>query len=88
MADPGPSLVKMGENHVAILIRGLGGRSGRHPLYRVAAPAGRAGVERSDGPPIDAGELDDSGDPFTHPDLNAYFIGLVEGAYVPRDRGN
>lgn len=33
-------------------------------------------------------ELDESSDPITHPDLDAYFIGLVEGTYVPRQRGN
>ena len=33
-------------------------------------------------------EPDPSGDPVTHPDLDAYFIGLVEGSYVTRQRGN
>lgn len=33
-------------------------------------------------------EPDCSGDPVVHPDLDAYFVGLVEGAYVSRQRGN
>lgn len=33
-------------------------------------------------------EADDSGDPIVHPDLDAYFIGLGDGGYVPRGRGN
>jgi heat shock protein HspQ len=33
-------------------------------------------------------EPDDSGDPIAHPDLESYFIGLSDGGYVPRARGN
>jgi heat shock protein HspQ len=33
-------------------------------------------------------EADDSGDPVSHPDLDIYFIGLAEGTYIPRQRGN
>lgn len=33
-------------------------------------------------------EPDDSGDPIVHPDLDVYFVGLAEGCYTPRLRGN
>jgi heat shock protein HspQ len=33
-------------------------------------------------------EPDDSGDPVSHPDLDAYFAGFAEGTYIPRRRGN
>jgi heat shock protein HspQ len=33
-------------------------------------------------------ETDTSGDPITHPDLNSYFVGFADGAYVLRQRGN
>lgn len=33
-------------------------------------------------------ELDDSGDPIEHPDLDGYFSGFADGAYATRRRGN
>lgn len=33
-------------------------------------------------------EPDESGDPIVHPDLDVHFVGLGEGCYVPRLRGN
>jgi heat shock protein HspQ len=33
-------------------------------------------------------KLDESCDAIIHPDLDAHFIALVEGIYVPRRRGN
>ncbi len=33
-------------------------------------------------------EADDSGDPIDHPELERYFVGFTDGAYVARQRGN
>jgi heat shock protein HspQ len=33
-------------------------------------------------------ELDESGDPVVHPEIDEYFLGVVDGVYVLRVRGN
>ena len=33
-------------------------------------------------------EPDQTGDPISHPDLDAYFLAFIEGTYIARDRGN
>lgn len=33
-------------------------------------------------------DADRSGDPIVHPELDSYFVGFTEGAYILRQRGN